>query len=137
MHELSHTRPGNSPKSILVVEDDQIVRMLTVEVLEELGYRVFEAEDAPQALAILERDEPLDLLMTDISLPGISGRQLMSLARRLRPQLPVLFASGYAEADYPDEEPRGEGDPSTAKVASLSKPFTLDLLRTTVQRLLE
>ena len=137
MHELPHARPGNSPKSILVVEDDQVVRMLTVEVLEELGYRVFEAEDAPQALAILERDQPLDLLMTDISLPGISGRQLMTLARRLRPQLPVLFASGYAEADYPDEGPHGEVAASSVQVASLSKPFSLESLRTTVQRLLE
>lgn len=129
--------PGSNPKRILVVEDDRVVRMLTVEVLEELGYRVFEAEDAPQALAILEGDEPLDLLMTDISLPGISGRQLMALARRLRPRIPVLFASGYAEAGAPDEAPHGEGDAATAKVANLSKPFTLDLLRTTVQRLLE
>ncbi|MES2819232.1 MAG: response regulator [Pseudomonadota bacterium] len=122
---------GTTPKSILVVEDDQVVRMLTVEVLEELGYRVFEAEDAPEALIILERDQPLDLLMTDIGLPGMSGHQLMTAAHQLRPRLPVLFASGY-----PADE-RLERDPAAPEVATITKPFSLELLRTTVRDMLE
>lgn len=129
---LRGTAPGDSPKCILVVEDDQVVRMLTVEVLEELGYRVFGAEDAPEALAILERDQCLDLLMTDIGLPGMSGRQLMTAAHQLRPQLPVLFASGYP-AD-PDAQDR---DPAAPRVATITKPFSLELLRNTVREMLE
>lgn len=129
---LSGTATGDTPKSILVVEDDPVVRMLTVEVLEELGYRVFEAEDAPQALAILEGDQRLDLLMTDIGLPGMSGRQLMTAAHQLRPHLPVLFASGYpADAALQDR------DPAAPRVATITKPFTLELLRTTVRDMLE
>ncbi|MET1079454.1 MAG: response regulator [Pseudomonas sp.] len=115
-------------KIILLVEDDEVVRMLTAEVLEELGYQVHEAEDATQALPLLESDQPLDLLMTDISLPGMSGRELMEKARQLRPDLPVLFASGYAEEDH------GSARPS--KVATITKPFSLDLLRTKVRSML-
>jgi len=116
-------------RTILLVEDDDIVRMLTFEVLVELEYRVFEAADAQQALRVLHSDQPLDLLMTDIGLPGMDGHQLMIRARALRPQLPVLFASGYGEG-MPNQ--RGDG----AATATITKPYSLDLLRSTVQNLL-
>ncbi|MBU1331913.1 MAG: response regulator [Gammaproteobacteria bacterium] len=115
--------------TILLVEDDDIVRMLTLEVLMELEYQVLEAADAQQALLVLESDQPLDLLMTDIGLPGMDGHQLMIRARSLRPQLPVLFASGYGEG-VPSQT--GEG----AATATITKPYSLDLLRSTVQNLL-
>ena len=126
-NDVAHAAAG--ARTILLVEDDNIVRMLTLEVLMELDYRVLEAEDAPQALAILQSEQALDLLMTDIGLPGMNGRELMLKARALRPQLPVLFASGYDEGTSATP---ADG-PATA---TITKPYSLDLLRTTVQKLL-
>jgi CheY-like chemotaxis protein len=119
----------NAHKTILLVEDDEVVRMLTVEVLEELGYTVLEAENGPDALAIINSDQPLDLLMSDIGLPGMSGPQIMAAAHQTRPTLPVLFASGYAAQDY-------QTGASQAKIATITKPFSLELLRTTVSNML-
>jgi CheY-like chemotaxis protein len=119
----------NAHKTILLVEDDEVVRMLTVEVLEELEYQVLQADNGIDALAIITSDQHLDLLMSDIGLPGMSGPQLMAAAHQLRPQLPVLFASGYAAQDY-------QTSASSAKVATITKPFSLDLLRTTVADML-
>ncbi|MDZ5603723.1 response regulator [Pseudomonas sp. RP23018S] len=111
---------------LLVVEDDDIVRMLTVEVLEELDYTVLEAADAAQALSILkDANQPLDLLMTDIGLPDLSGQELAQLAREIRPLLPVLFASGYAESlNVP------------AGMHMIGKPFSIDQLRLKVEAIL-
>lgn len=118
--------PDNGGKTILLVEDDEVVRMLTLEVLSELDYQVLEAEDAPQALAILRSDQPLDLLMTDIGLPSMSGRELMDIARQLRPHLLGLFASGYGEA----------AGGSGMGIATITKPYSLELLKNTLQSLL-
>jgi PAS domain S-box-containing protein len=86
--------PG--PGTILVVEDEAIVRMLLVEGLEEQGYTVLEAEDGNAALDIVASSERIDLLATDVGLPGINGRQLAEMARSQRPELKVLFLTGYA-----------------------------------------
>lgn len=104
---------------LLVVEDDDIVRMLMLEVLDESGYKVIQAENASAALRILENpDQPLALMMTDVGLPDMRGEALAAKARELRPTLPVLFASGYAESvDVP------EG------MYLISKPFSIDQLR--------
>ncbi|MBA1200307.1 response regulator [Pseudomonas capeferrum] len=103
---------------LLVVEDDDIVRMLMVEVLEELGYKIIEAEDARTALEILASDKPLDLMMTDVGLPDISGKELAAKARDIRHELPILFASGYADSfQVPDG------------MHLIGKPFTMDQLR--------
>lgn len=120
---------GSGSKIILLVEDDDVVRMLTCELLAELNYRVLQAEDASQALAIIKSDQPLDLLMTDIGLPDMSGQQLMKAAQQLRPQLPGLFASGYGDSV--------EIATGAAEVRSISKPYSIPLLRTTLQDLLE
>lgn len=117
-------------KTILLVEDDEVVRTLTSELLAELNYRVFEAEDAPEALAILRSEQPLDLLMTDICLPGMSGYRLMALARQLRPTLRGLFASGYG-----DSVEFAEGD--AQQVATICKPYSPALLRSTLQTMFE
>ena len=82
---------------VLVVEDEPVVRALIVDVLHELGYRALEAEDGPSGLAILQSRTRVDLLVTDIGLPGLNGRQLADAARVQRPQLKVLFMTGYAE----------------------------------------
>ncbi|QNH77701.1 response regulator [Pseudomonas protegens] len=115
-----------SASTILVVEDDAIVRMLIVDVLEELEFSVLEADGSDAALQLLEdAGQGIDLLMTDVGLPGMNGRELAERARRLRPQLPVLFASGYAESiDVP------------AGMAVIGKPFSIDQLRDKVRSIL-
>ena len=85
-------------ETILVVEDDPRVRRVAVRRLKELGYAVIEADSGPAALRILDREEPLDLLFTDIVMAGgITGVDLAQEARRRRPGLKILFTSGYAE----------------------------------------
>jgi CheY-like chemotaxis protein len=112
--------------TILVVEDDSIVRMLIVDVLEELEYTVLEAEDGESALVQLEKAEnSIDLMMTDHGLPGMSGRELADKTRELRPGLPILFASGYAEnIDVP------------TGMHCIGKPFSIDQLRDKVKSIL-
>ena len=91
----TRTRSG---KTILVVDDEPSVRMLVTEVLEEHGYSGIEASDGPSGLRILESDAKIDLLITDVGLPGgLNGRQLADAARVTRPDLNVLFITGYAE----------------------------------------
>ena len=80
-----------------MVEDDPIVRGLIGEVLGELGYRSLEAVDGPSALRMLDSASRVDLLVTDIGLPGLNGRQVADAARIRRPDLKVLFMTGYAE----------------------------------------
>jgi len=111
---------------LLVVEDDEIVRMLMLEVLGDLGYSVIEAENATAALEVLEdQRQPLALMMTDVGLPDMRGEALAAKARELRPLLPVLFASGHAEnSDVPEGMHR------------IGKPFSIDQLRDKVQGIL-
>ncbi|WP_077048182.1 response regulator [Pseudomonas sp. KK4] len=112
--------------TILVVEDDAIVRMLIVDVLDELEFNVLEADGSEQALAILKDvNRPIDLMMTDVGLPIMDGRELANEARTLRPTLPILFASGYAESiDVP------EG------MYLIGKPFSIDQLRDKVKSII-
>jgi len=85
-------------ETILVVDDEPLVRMVAVEILEELGYHVLEADDGPSALRIMNSGQPIDLLITDVGLPGgMNGRQLADAVRINRPDLRVLFVTGYAE----------------------------------------
>jgi CheY-like chemotaxis protein len=84
-------------ETILVLEDDDDVRSYSVDSLRELGYRVLEAHDGPSALRLLERHPRVDLLFTDVVLPGgLTGAQVAAQARALRPTLKVLFTTGYA-----------------------------------------
>ena len=83
---------------VLVVDDETVLRMLMLDVLQEAGYRGLEAPDGPSALKILESDTRIDLLITDVGLPnGLNGRQIADAARKHRPNLKVLFITGYAE----------------------------------------
>ncbi len=115
-----------TPSTILVVEDDAIVRMLIVDVLEELEFTVVEAADAEEALKVVENtSQVIDLMMTDVGLPDMNGKQLATKVRELRPALPILFASGYAEnIDVP---------PGMQVIA---KPFSIDQLRDKVKSML-
>src|SRR6185437_10308414 len=85
-------------ETVVVIDDDVTVRMLIVEVLEEAGYVVIQAADGPTGLKILQSDARIDLLVTDVGLPGgMNGRQLADTARTARPDLKVLFVTGFAE----------------------------------------
>ena len=106
--------------TVLVVEDNTDVRNIAVLQLTDLGYHVIEAENANAALAVLQRDQPIDLLFTDVVMPGaMNGDLLAREARRLRPGLKVLFASGFAEASIQN----GARSPDIDKCNLLSKPY--------------
>jgi CheY-like chemotaxis protein len=94
----SLTGDGPICETILVVEDDSRVRQLTIRRLSLFGYKVLEAADGPAAIKILEGQEPIDLVFTDLVMPGgLSGREVAARARQLRPNIRVLLTSGYAE----------------------------------------
>ncbi|MCQ4297263.1 PAS domain S-box protein [Pseudomonas stutzeri] len=116
---------------VLVVEDEAAVRMLVVEVLNELGYQVLEACDASSAQPYLHSEQRLDLLVTDFGLPGINGRQLVEGARQHRPELKVLFITGYV----PDEEMRN--DFLGPGMDILAKPFSIDILAARIRKLID
>lgn len=119
-------------ETVLVVEDETAVRMLVVEVLRELGYLPLEATDADSALPhLLRAGQRIDLLVTDVGLPGMNGRQLAEIARQHRPNLKVLFITGYA----PNAEVRGEF--LDAGMEMLAKPFNIDVLGTRIRQMIE
>jgi PAS domain S-box-containing protein len=124
---------GAQHETILVCEDDEDVRAYTLEVLRELGYRVLEAEDGPSALRVLERrDERVDLLFTDVVLPGgMTGAVLADRARKLRPDLKVLFTTGYARNAIVHH---GRLDPG---VELITKPFSYSDLAARVRDMLD
>ena len=119
-------------ETILVVEDEAAVRTVAVTILENLGYRVLQAEDAPMALAMLETSEPIDLLFTDLVLPnGMSGQELLGKARTLRPGLKALFTSGYSAQFI---AARGDTDQD---VPLLGKPYRKHKLAEAVRNVLD
>ncbi|WP_131193790.1 ATP-binding protein [Lichenihabitans psoromatis] len=116
---------------VLVVEDEPAVRMLILDVLADLGYRTFEAGDAPSALPIVSSDERIDLLVTDVGLPGVNGRQLAEMARQIRPDLKVLFITGYAEIAAV------RGGFLAPGMEMLSKPFAVNVLSAKIRSMIE
>jgi signal transduction histidine kinase/ActR/RegA family two-component response regulator len=110
---------------LLVVDDDPDVRWITAEDLRELGYVVTEADSGRAALAILERDDPCDLMIVDVVMTGLSGTDTVRLARRTRPDLKVLFSSGYADMS------RFEADIGNDML--LKKPFKQEILAEAVR----
>ncbi|MGE0224088.1 MAG: ATP-binding protein [Acetobacteraceae bacterium] len=105
-------------ETILLVEDDPDVRYHSTEILRELGYQVIETFNGPSALALLDKGTPVQMLFTDIGLPGgLSGRQLAEEARRRRPSLKVLFTTGYAREEI------GQSGVLDAGIQLLRKPF--------------
>ena len=114
---------------ILVVDDDPDVRWITAEDLREIGYVVAEADSGRAALTYLERNDPCDLAVVDLAMPGLSGLDTVRLARRTRPNLKVLFSSGYADMS------RFEGD--IGNEVLLRKPFGQDTLAEAVRTALQ
>ncbi|PWC83905.1 hypothetical protein AEJ54_30225, partial [Azospirillum sp. Sp 7] len=85
------------PATILLVEDEALVRMATATVLEQSGFRIMEASSGPDALDVFARDPEVDLVLTDYAMPGMTGLELVRELRARRPGLPVLMVTGYAE----------------------------------------
>ena len=122
-HATAHAR-------ILLVEDNDAIRLMTTDILSDEGYTVVAAEDAEVALQQLQNLPVFDLLLSDICLPGMNGRDMADVARDLRPGLPILFITGYAENAATRQEFLAEG------MALLPKPFSLNDLLNTVSRML-
>jgi CheY-like chemotaxis protein len=117
---------------VLVVDDEAPIRLLVAEVLTEAGYTALQAEDGPTALRLLHSAARIDLLITDVGLPGgLNGRQVADAARAARPELQVLFITGYAE-----NAAFGNGH-LPAGMQLLTKPFKMDGLMQRVQAILE
>jgi signal transduction histidine kinase/ActR/RegA family two-component response regulator len=114
---------------ILVVDDDPDVRWITSEDLREIGYLVTEADSGRAALAVLERGDPCDLMIADLVMTGLTGVDTVRLARRARPDLKVLFCSGYADMSRFEKDIGNE--------ILLKKPFTRDTLAEAVHTALQ
>ena len=125
-------RRSDSGETVLVVDDEPTVRMLIGDTLAELGYRGIEAADAASALKVLESDVQIDLLITDIGLPGgMNGKDLADSARKSRPDLKILFITGYAENAAITN---GHLQPG---MHVLSKPFPLEKLVSRIRAIID
>src|SRR4029079_7117917 len=122
--------PQGAGQAVLLVEDDPSVRLLIGEVLSELGYRAIEASDANAAIRVLESSQPIDMLISDVGLPGMNGRQLAEGAREYHPNVPILFVTGYAE-----NAAIRAGFIGT-DMAMISKPFQVEELAAKISEML-
>jgi PAS domain S-box-containing protein len=126
--ELAGAARADAGDTVLVVDDEASVRMLVTEVLGELGYTAIEAADSASGLKVLQSDVRIDLLVTDVGLPGgMNGRQMTDAARQRRPKLKVLFITGYAENAAIGNGHLGPG------MHVLTKPFAMDKLASKIK----
>ena len=129
--EAPSTMPGAS-ETILVVEDDSDVRAFVVSALEAIGYTVIEAEDGPAALPLLDEEPHLDLLLTDVVMPGgMNGREVAKEVQKRYPGIKVLYTSGYTQDAIIHHAKLEEG------VELLGKPYTWKTLARTIRRVLD
>jgi CheY-like chemotaxis protein len=119
-------------ETVLIVDDEPTVRMLVVDVLRDLGYAVMEAADGIEGLKVLRSSARIDLVITDVGLPGgMNGRQMADAGRVIRPGLKTLFITGYAETGVIGGEALGPG------MQVLTKPFAVDTLAARILALME
>jgi PAS domain S-box-containing protein len=127
--KLSRSEQG---ETVLIVDDEPTIRMLVTDILEDLGYAAIEAGDSATGLKILQSDVRIDLLVTDVGLPGgMNGRQMADAARAHRPGLKVLFITGYAENAFLGNESLPPG------MAVLAKPFAMDNMAARIRSMIE
>ncbi|MET0533853.1 MAG: ATP-binding protein [Steroidobacter sp.] len=129
--EQSNPEVHGREQTVLVVEDEPSVRSYSIECLQEIGFDVLHAEDGPAALRIIAEHPEVRLLFTDVGLPRMNGRELADEARKLRPDLPVLFTTGYAQDAMFQQGKLGEN------MALLTKPFNRKRLGECVHGLLD
>jgi PAS domain S-box-containing protein len=119
-------------ETVLVVDDEPTVRMLVTDILEDLGYTAIEAGDSAAGLKVLRSDVRIDLLVTDVGLPGgMNGRQMAEAARETRPDLKVLLITGYAETTILGHGSLGPG------MAVLTKPFSIEAMAARIRSMIE
>jgi len=123
---LASSPKGKRSAVILFVDDDPLIAMSTAEMLEDLGHRVIGVNSGSHALEILRSEQPIDLMMTDHMMPGMTGLELVAASRDVRPALPVLLATGYAEL------PEG----TQLDLPRLAKPYHQDQLRDRLDQIL-
>jgi len=123
--------PAGDRRKVLLVEDDERVRAFAEEALRDLGYAVAAAEGGTQALALIRREPDVDLLLTDVVMPNLNGRQLAEQVLKLKPGLPVLYMTGFTRNAVVHN---GMLDPG---VNFMAKPFTVDQLAAKVREALE
>ncbi|WP_372242175.1 ATP-binding protein [Pseudomonas sp. G(2018)] len=128
--ESPHPLFAGNGETVLIVEDDPAVRVLVSTVLSELGYAFVEAGDADSAMPILDSGQRIDLMISDVGLPGMNGRQLAEIGRQYRPELKVLFITGYAE------HAAVRGGFLDSGMQMITKPFTFDLLTAKVREMI-
>jgi CheY-like chemotaxis protein len=129
--QLVEARASSESEVVLVVEDESVVRELIVEVLNDLGYHALQAADGVTGLELLQTTRKIDLLVTDIGLPGLNGRQLAEAARQVRPALKVLFMTGYAENAALASGFLKPG------MSMITKPFAMEALAKRIRQALE
>jgi PAS domain S-box-containing protein len=129
--DQAHSYRGSPGETIMVVEDEDKVRALSVEALRDLGYSVVEAGRPADALRLLEQGQDISLLFTDVVMPEMSGRELAELVRGKRPGIKVLYTTGYTRTAIVHD---GILDPGTSL---LTKPFSIDELATKVRSMLD
>ncbi|MET4636045.1 PAS domain-containing protein [Kaistia defluvii] len=122
--------PAGAGERVLVVEDDPSVRLLVVEVLQDLGYSAVEAINADMAIAKLRQNGAIDLMISDVGLPGMNGRQLADVARDILPGLKVLFITGYAANAVNKDAFLADG------MDMITKPFNLEQLALKIREML-
>jgi PAS domain S-box-containing protein len=128
---LEHAPRAGTGETVLIVDDEPTIRLLVTEVLEDLGYSAIEAADSVSALKVLRSDVRIDLLVTDVGLPGgMNGRQMVDAAREDRPGLKVLFITGYAENAAIGRTPLERG------MHVLTKPFPMDRLASRIKAII-
>jgi CheY-like chemotaxis protein len=128
---MQREAPHGDGETVLLVEDEPSVRLLIAEILRDLGYALIEAANAEAALPILASNVRLDLMITDVGLPGVDGRQLAEIGRQHRPDLKVLFVTGYAE------HATIRGDFLASGMKMVTKPFSLDAVAVTIREMIE
>ena len=130
--DLSAAPRSGAGETVLIVDDEPTIRMLVTEVLEELGYVALQAGDGHAGLRLLQSRVRIDLLVTDVGLPGgMNGRQVAESGRALRPDLKVLFITGYAENAVLNQGHLATG------MQVLTKPFAMDVLASRIRGLIE
>ncbi len=130
--EIADLPRSQAGETVLIVDDEPTVRMLITDILDDLGYAAIEAGDSATGLKVLQSDVRIDLLVTDVGLPGgMNGRQMADAARAHRPHLKVLFITGYAENAI-----LGNGTLPPG-MAVLTKPFAMDMMAARIRSMIE
>jgi len=131
VHEAGTQTPRGGTETVLLVEDDPVVRELAVRVLETLGYRVMPAASGDEALVLADRHkQPIHLLLTDVIMPSMNGKELSERVVSLHPETKVLFTSGYCENIITHRSVLDQG------VAFISKPYSVKDLGAKIREVL-